>query len=147
MNTKKLLLSVLIVYILLEILNYLVHGVILSSTYQMEEVKAAFRPEAEMNSMMWIMFVVYFVWAFFFVFFFAKGYEGKGIMEGIRFGLYIGLFWGLVSAYGNYVVLPIPYYLAFQWFISSLVVSVILGAVTALVYKPAGAIHPQPAAA
>jgi hypothetical protein len=142
MNTKRLLLTVLVVYILLEVLNFLVHGVILASTYQMEGVKEAFRPEAEMNSMMWIMFVTDIIWAFFFVFFFAKGYEGKGIMEGVRFGIYIGLFWGLVSAYGNYVVIPIPYFLALQWFISTLIVSIILGIAAALVYKPSSATEP-----
>ena len=146
MNTKRLLLTALVVYILLEVLNYLVHGVILASTYRMEGVKEAFRPEAEMNSMMWIMFVTDIIWAFFFAFFFAKGYEGKGIMEGVRFGIYIGLFWGLVSAYGNYVIIPIPYSLALQWFISTLIVSIILGIAAALVYKPASA-KVEPAAA
>ena len=146
MNTKRLLLTALVVYILLEVLNYLIHGVILASTYQMEGVKEAFRPEAEMNSMMWIMFITDIIWAFFFAFFFAKGYERKGIMEGVRFGLYIGLFWGLVSAYGNYVVMPIPYFLALQWFISTLIVSIILGIAAALVYKPVSA-KTEPAAA
>jgi hypothetical protein len=146
MNTKRLLLAALVVYILLEVLNYLINGVILASTYQMEGVKEAFRPEAEMNGMMWIMYVVDIIWAFFFTFFFAKGYEGKGIMEGIRFGLYIGLFWGLVSAYSNYVVIPIPYFLALQWFLSTLIVSIILGVAAALVYKPAPATT-EPAAA
>ena len=137
MNTKRLLLTALVVYILLEVLNFLVHGVILASTYQMEGIKEAFRPEAEMMSKMWIMWVTDIIWAFFFTFFFAKGYEGKGIMEGVRFGFYIGLFWGLVSAYSNYVVIPIPYSLAFQWFICTMIVSIILGIVAALLYKPA----------
>ena len=145
MNTKKLLLTTIIIFVLLEVLNYIIHGVILASTYKMENVMAAFRPEAEMNSMMWIVFVTDLVWSFFFVFFFAKGYEGKGIMEGLRFGFYIGLFWGLVSAYQTYAFAPIPYSLAFQWFISSLIVSLILGVVAALVYKPT--VAEQPAAA
>jgi uncharacterized membrane protein YvlD (DUF360 family) len=145
MNTKRLLLTALVVYILLEVLNYLVHGVILASTYQMEEIKEAFRPEAEMNSMMWITYLVDIVWAFFFAFFFAKGYEGRGIMEGLRFGFYIGLFWGLVSAYSYYTAIAIPASLAFQWFISTLIVSLILGVAAALIYKPATATQTEPA--
>lgn len=144
MNTKRLLLTALIVYILLEVLNYLVHGVILASTYRMEGIKEAFRPEEEMNSMMWLMYLIDIVWAFFFAFFFAKGYEGRGIMEGLRFGLYIGLFWGLVSAYSSYTVIPIPASLAFQWFISTLIVSLILGIAAALVYRPATATQTEP---
>lgn len=147
MNTKKLLLTVLIVFVLLEVLNFLIHGVLLDSTYKMEEVQAAFRPEAEINSNMWIVLFTDLVWAFFFVFFFAKGYEGKGIMEGLRFGFYIGLFWGLVSSYQTYAFAPIPYSLAFQWFIYSMIVSLILGVVAALVYKPDPGLQPQSAAA
>jgi hypothetical protein len=137
MNTKKLLLTVLVVFILLEVMGYLVHGVLLKSTYEMEEVKTAFRPEAEMMSNMWIVWVTDIVWSFFFVFFFAKGYEGKGIMEGLRFGFYIGLFWGLVSSYQSYAFVPMPYSLAFQWFIYGMIMSLILGVVAALLYKPA----------
>ena len=145
MNTKKLLVTFIVVYILLEAMGYLIHGVILSSTYEMEEVKAAFRPEAEMNSNMWIVWLTDLVWAFFFVFFFAKGYEGKGIMEGLRFGFYMGLFWSLVSSYQSYAFIPMPYSLAFQWFIFGMITMLILGVVAALVYKPATASQPATA--
>jgi hypothetical protein len=57
-------------------------------------------------------------------------------MEGVKYGIYIGLFYSLVSAYGNYSVYPIPYSLAFQWFIFGLLQSVIFGIAAALVYKP-----------
>ena len=147
MNTKKFWLTFIVIFILLEVLGFLVHGVLLKSTYQMEEVKAVFRPEAEMMSNMWIIWVTDFVWSFFFVFFFAKGYEGKGIMEGIRFGFYIGLFWGLVWAYQSYAFLPMPYSLAFQWFIYAMITSLILGAVASMVYKPATASQTQAATA
>ena len=142
MNTKKLLLTFIVVFILLEVMNYVIHMGILASTYQMEEVKAAFRPEAEMNSNMWIVWVTDLIWSFFFVFFFVKGYEGKGIMEGIRFGFYMGLFWSLVSAYQSYAFVPMPYSLAFRWFIFGMIEMLILGVVAALVYKPATAAKP-----
>ncbi len=142
MNTKKLLLAFIVVYVLLEAMNFLIHGVILASTYKMPEVMSAFRPEAERNSNMWIVFVTDLFWAFFFVFFFAKGYESKGIMEGVRFGFYMGLFWAMVSSYQSYAFVPMPYSLAFQWFIYGMIESLILGVVTALIYKPAAA---QPA--
>jgi len=139
MNTKKLLVTFIVVYVLLEVMSYIIHGVILSSTYEMEEVKAAFRPEAEMNSNMWIVWVTDIIWSFFFVFFFAKGYEGKGIMEGLRFGFYMGLFWALVSSYQSYAFVPMPYSLAFQWFIFGMIEMLILGVVAALIYKPVAA--------
>jgi hypothetical protein len=105
------------------------------SAYESEGVKEAFRSTEEMQSNMWIMWVMYFVWAFFFTFIFVKGYENKGIIEGVKFGIYIGLFYLPVSAYGNYAVYPIPYSLAFQWFIFGLIQSVIFGITVALIYK------------
>ncbi|OGU48296.1 MAG: hypothetical protein A2000_02300 [Ignavibacteria bacterium GWB2_36_8] len=137
MNTKRLLITALVVFVLLEVMSYLIHGVILASTYQMDEVKVAFRPEEEMMGKMWIVYVTDIIWSFFFAFFFAKGYEGKGIMEGLRFGFYIGLFWSLVSAYQSYAFIPMPYSLSFQWFIYGMIQALILGIVASLVYKPA----------
>jgi len=108
-----------------------------------DAVKVVFRPEAEMMSNMWMMWIIDIVWAFFFVFFFVKGYEGKGIMEGVRFGIYIGLFYCFVNAYGSYVVYPLPYSLTMQWFIYGIIQSVILGVLASIIYKPKTAEAPQ----
>ncbi len=136
MNTKKFWTAVIAVFVILEITNYLVHGVILSSVYASEEVKQIFRPMEEMVSKMWVRWVADFVWSFFFVFIFVKGYQNKGIMEGVRFGVYIGLFFYFVYSYGSYVMYPLPYYLIFEWFVIGLMQSVLLGIVAALIYKP-----------
>lgn len=136
MNTKRFWMAVVVIFILLEITSYVVHVVLLGSTYQSEEVKYAFRSMEEMNAKMWIMWLMDLVWVFFFTFFFVKGYENKGIMEGLRFGVYIGLFVSLILSYQSYVVYPIPYSLAFQWFIYGLIQSVILGLTAAVIYKP-----------
>jgi hypothetical protein len=139
MNTKKFLITFIAVFILFEILNYLVHGVILGSTYMDETMNSAFRSQETIESNMWVMWVTDLIWTFFFVFFFVKGYENKGIMEGIRYGIYIGIFFFLVVSYGNYVIYPVSYSLTFQWFLYGLIESVILGAVASLIYKPKSA--------
>lgn len=135
MNTKKFWTAVIAVFVILEITNYLVHGVILSSVYASEEVKNIFRPMDEMVSKMWIMWVADFVWSFFFVFIFVKGYQNKGILEGLRYGIYIGLFFYFVYAYGSYAMYPLPYYLIFEWFVIGLLQCILLGVVTASLYK------------
>jgi len=84
MNTKKMIIAVIAVFILLEVSNYLVHSVILASTYMEETVTKVFRPMAEMEAMMWSMWIADLVFSFFFVFIFIKGYQNKGIMEGVR---------------------------------------------------------------
>lgn len=90
MDKKKFIISVISVYVVFEILNFVIHGVLLSSTYMSDALAGVFRPQAEMQSLMWVMWITDLVWAFFFVFFFTKGYENKGIMEGVRYGIYIG---------------------------------------------------------
>jgi magnesium-transporting ATPase (P-type) len=136
MNTKKLWGAVAVVFVILEITNYLIHGVMLSSTYSSEGVKEIFRPEEEMMSKMWIMWITDLVWSFFFVFIFVKGYQNKGIIEGVRYGIYIALFMSFTYAYGSYVMYPLPYSLIFQWFLVGLFQCILLGIVTAAIYKP-----------
>jgi len=139
MNVKKFWIAFVAVFVVLEILGYLIHGVLLAGAYQLEGVKEAFRPMAEMESKMWVMWLTDLIWVYFFMFFFVKGYENKGIVEGIRYGAYIGIFVSLVLSYQNYVVFPIPYWLALQWFVYGFVISVILGVTAALIYRPVAA--------
>lgn len=139
MNTKKLIIAVIAVFILLEVSNYLIHSVILASTYMQETVSKAFRPMAEMEAKMWRMWIADFVFSFFFVFIFTKGYQNKGIMEGVRYGVYIALFMNFSAAVAQNVVYPIPYTLALQWFIYGFIQMVLLGVVAAYIYKPAEA--------
>lgn len=137
MNTKKMIIAVIAVFIILEATSFLVHSIILSKTY--EGLANVFRPMEEMNSRMWRMWIADLVWSFFFVFIFIKGYQNKGILEGIRYGVYIAMFTNFVAAVAQNVVYPVPYTLALQWFIYGFIQSILLGVVTALIYKPKAA--------
>ncbi len=139
MNTKKLIIAVLAVFVLLEATGYLIHGVLLSSTYMQEAISKVFRPMAEMDAMMWRMWIADFVFSFFFVFIFTKGYQNKGIMEGVRYGVYIALFMNFSASVAQNVFYSIPYTLALQWFIYGSIQMVLLGVVAAFIYKPAEA--------
>ena len=71
-----------------------------------------------------------------FVIIWAKGFAGRDIATGIIFGLLMGMsqqVWAIM----NYVVMPLPGAIAAKWFIAGLVQAVLLGIVTALIYKPA----------
>ena len=137
MNAKRFILAVVAVYVVAQLLNYLIHQVWLAPTYG--SLASVWRPEADMLSKMWLLFVTSAFFCVFFVYIFVRGYQNRGIGEGLRYGLVIGLFYSLPQAYEAYVIYPIPYYLALQWFLSKLVVSVILRVVAALIYKPATA--------
>lgn len=139
MNVKKLIVAFVVVFILLEATNFLVNSVILMSTYAKPEISKIFRPIAELEALMWRMWIADLVYSFFFVFIFVKGYESKGIMEGVRYGIYIGIFIQFMAAVAQNVVYPVPAYLAAQWFIYGLIQSVIFGIAAALIYKPKAA--------
>ncbi|MCW8804821.1 MAG: hypothetical protein OQK56_00040 [Ignavibacteriaceae bacterium] len=136
MNQKKFWIAFIVVFIVYEITNFIVHGLILGSTYMNEEITPLFRPQAILDSTMWLRLFTELVWSFFFTFIFVKGYENKGIMEGVKFGIYVGLFYSFVWAYQSYWMYPMPYSLALQWFIFGLIQCIILGILAAMIYKP-----------
>jgi hypothetical protein len=136
MNQKKFWIAFIVIFIAYEITNFLVHGLILGSTYMSEEVAPLFRSQEVLASTQWVRLFTELVWSFFFTFIFVKGYENKGIMEGIKYGVYMGLFYSFVFAYQTYWMFPMPYSLTLQWFIFGLIQCVILGILAATIYKP-----------
>lgn len=135
MNWKRLLLAALVAYLFLQISDFVVHGGIMSKTYEDIGQAGVFRPEADMMRYTWVMFLTTIVFSFFFTFIFVKGYEGKGVAEGIRYGLYITCFWVFVNSFNSFVIYPLPYSLAWIWIFIGLIQMVVMGIIVALVYK------------
>lgn len=131
--SKKFWISFIATYVVYEILEFLIHGVLLKSTYASEAMMKLMRPEADMK--MWVLYVVGLFFVFFFCLIFAKGMEGKGLMEGVRFGFYVGMMVSVPMAYATYATQPIPYSLALQWFIYGVIECVVIGAVMAQLYQ------------
>jgi len=131
---KKVWIGFIVVFVAMVVLNFIVHGLILSSTYQTVEVSKYMRPKADMDRLMWVYYIIYLIQSFFFSFIFSKGYEGKGIAEGIRYGLYMGLLLATPMAYASYATYPMPYSLAFQWFIYGIICYIILGILLAAIF-------------
>lgn len=129
---KKFWLSFVATYIVYEILEFIIHNVLLKSTYASEAMMKILRPEADIK--VWLLFVVGLFFIFFFCWIFVKGNEGKGLMEGVRYGFYIGLMVSVPMAYATYATQPIPYSLALQWFIYGVIECTIIGAVLAQIY-------------
>lgn len=139
---KKFWIGFVVVFVAMEIVMFLIHGVILASSY--EATKDVWRPD--MESLMWIYHVLALIGSFFFTFIFSKGYEGKGIAEGVRYGLYIGIWMASGMAYGSYSMINIPYSLALQWFIYGVIEYIIYGVILALVYGKQATVTPAPKA-
>lgn len=133
MNTKKMVLASLAVFVVFEALDYFIHGVILSPVYA--QLAYIWRPD--MMSKMWLMALATLVMSVMFVYIFIKGYENKGIAEGVRFGIVAGLFMNFIGMFGQYVMYPLPLELAVKWFVFGMLEFIAAGIVVAGIYKPA----------
>ena len=135
MNTKRWLLASLAVFVVIAALEFLIHGVLLSDLYK--QTASVWRPEAEMQKMMWVFWVGMLVFAPFFALIYVKGYEkGKpGLGQGFRFGLYVGAMLCVMNSFGWYVLLPIPLALSVYWFVATLVEFIAAGIAAGLVYR------------
>ncbi len=132
MNWKKALIAIIVIFIVHEVLNFLIHGLILGSIYQ--TMLETWRPD--MQNWMWIMNIGNLIFVFFFVFIFAKGYEGKGIIEGIRFGLIIAGLMTIPGMLAQFAVYNVTFILTIYWIIFNSIQMVINGIIASLIYKP-----------
>jgi hypothetical protein len=134
MNTKRWLLASVAVVVVIGVLEFLIHGVLLSDMYK--QTASVWRSEAEMQKMMWVFWAGILVLAPFFVLIYAKGYEkGKPALgQGFRYGLYVGAMLSVMHSFGWYVLLPIPLALAFYWFLAILVEFIAAGVAAGMVY-------------
>lgn len=130
---KKIWIGFVVTYILIEVLDYLVHGVLLGPIYDWlnRSFIGLYRPE---GMKLYIFFITNLFFSFFFVYIFSRGYEGKGIIEGIRYGLIIGLMVALPSAYAEYAMHPIPYSFGLKLFLYGTVEYMIAGGVLAMLF-------------
>jgi len=132
MNVKRFIIASIAVYLVFQVLDFIIHGVILADTYK--ELANVWRPD--MMSLMWIFYIAGLLFAFLFVYIFIKGYEGKGILEGVRYGIIIGLLMNVIGMFGQYVMYPLPFTLIILWFISGMIESILGGIAAAAIYKP-----------
>ena len=133
---KKVLIGAGAVYVAMAILGFLIHDVMLGSTYREESMLHLWRTPEEM--MMGVIFVSNLIVAFFLSVVFSKGYQGKGLSEGVRFGFYMGMIIATPMAYATYATMPITYSLALQWFIYGIIEYLIYGIILALVFGMKG---------
>ena len=132
MNFKRFIIGGFVIFIIFQILDFLIHNILLMPLYA--SMSNIWRPD--MMSKMWIMYISSFIFSFIMMYLFIKGYEARGLMEGIRFGLIIGFMTNGTGAFYQYAVYPITFNLALQWFIFGVLECAIVGAAAALIYKP-----------
>ena len=114
---KKIIYSVIFVFVVWSILDYVIHQLILGASYQ--ATPNLWRPMAEMK--MGLMYVVVLLVSIAFVCLYALFVGKRGVKTGFLFGLIYGLGAGISMGYGSYSYMPIPYHMAFTWFLGSVV--------------------------
>ena len=134
MKNKTFWIGMVVVYVVMQVLGYVIHEVMMGDTY--EKLASIFRPQAEMQSMMWIMMASSALGMLMFCYIFTRGHEGKGISEGVRYGVLIGLLMAGPMAIDLHVIFPVPGNVAMIWLISGIASLAVAGAVFSAIYKP-----------
>ncbi len=141
MNVKRFAAACVAVYVVHQVCEFLVHVVWLGGTYK--DLAHVWRPEDELMSLYWVMYVSNIFYAVVFCFIFVRGYENRGIAEGVRYGALVGLLMSIPMAFASYSIYPIPFSLAVKWLLSGIAIAIVEGIVVASIYrpKPAGAVE------
>lgn len=132
MNTSRFIITFIVVFIVYMILGWILNDVILDW-----EGVGGMKDPADMGAGSYILGIIGgLIFAFMFCFIFIKGYEGKGIVEGFRYGLYISLlmFLPLLFIFLGYYDYSAGITCGFV--IGNIIITIILGIVAALLYKP-----------
>jgi len=128
---KRVIGAVVAAFVVIQILDFLVHGVLLKATY--EASATLWRPEAEMK--MGLMFFTSLCFVIAFVLIFHLFFKEKSVKTGTLYGAIFGLGIGISMGYGMYAVMPMPYILAFGWCFGALLDMTVAGAVIGGILK------------
>jgi hypothetical protein len=128
---KKVMLSVLVVFVAWSAMDFVIHSVILGPSY--EETAWLWRPMNEMK--MPLMYLTVFIAALAFVLIYWLFFARKGFSTGLTYGLLFGLATGVPMGYGSYSVMPISYWMAFTWCVGSVVEAMVGGAIVGWIIR------------
>lgn len=131
---KRTIWATLAVFMTWSILDYLIHQILLKSTYQ--ATSHLWRPEQEMN--MVLMTSITLVLSLCFVAIYSYLVNPKSLSNGIKYGMILGFALGLSMGFGSYSYMPIPFSLAVSWFVASFVEFILAGALIGLIVKSEG---------
>lgn len=114
---NKYLLAVLIAFVVVAIVDWPLQTFLFMGLY--EQSSELWRPMQEMKFVLgYIVFILNLAG---FAYIYWKMVSNKSAMRGLIYGVVWGLAAGLGMGYGTYAYMPIPYWLAFGWFISSVI--------------------------
>ena len=128
---KRTILAVIAMFIAWAIMDFILHGVLLRSTY--EATASLWRPMDQMKTP--LMYLVSLVFSVCFVLIYGLLVEQKSLVAGIKFGALFGLATGVSMGFGSYSYMPIPVMLAWSWFFGSWIKVIAAGAIIGAIMK------------
>jgi hypothetical protein len=132
MNTKRLILTIIVVFIVANLTGFLIHAYLLRADYML--MAQYYRPEGQQKmifiNLAYLSFAIGSVWVY------AKGVEDRPWLgQGIRFGLAMALILAIPSFFIAYAVQPVPSALMVKQIMFETVDKILLGIVTAAIYR------------
>ena len=133
MDPKRIILAVVVVFVLLVVAGFLIHGLWLGSTYQaMRNDGFSFRTPDALRHRLWLIWLGDLLYAILFVWVYLRGREDKPwVGQGVRYGVLMTLFTVVPSALNEYAVYNLPHMLVVKWMVAGGAVLVILGLLVA----------------
>jgi hypothetical protein len=128
---KRTILAVVGVFIAWSILDFILHGLLLRSTY--EATANLWRPMDQMN--MPLMYFVTLVFTVCFVLIYRLLVGEKSLVSGIQLGALFGLATGISMGFGSFSFMPIPLTLAWGWFFGSWIEAIVAGTIVGAIMK------------
>ena len=128
---KRIILAVIAIIVAWAAMDYVIHGVILSSAY--EQTAELWRPMEEMK--MGLMYLVMALVAISFVLIYARLISKKSLKKATLYGALFGIGYGVSMGYGSYSYMPITYGIAFTWFLGSFVEMTVAGLIVGAIIK------------
>ena len=135
MNSKRMILAVVLVFVTLVVAGFLIHVVWLGSTYQeMRGDGFSFRTPDALQHRLWLIWLSDLLYAILFVWVYVRGREETSwIGQGLRYGVLMTLFTIVPSALNEYVTYNLQHMLVVKWMAAGWAVLVILGLMVALI--------------
>ena len=133
MNVKKLVLTIIVIFVVANLTGFFIHAILLAPDYM--AVKEHYRPEGQEK--MFFICLAYLAFAIGSVIVYAKGLENKPWLgQGLRFGILMWLILTVPSFFIAYAVQPVPTMLLVKQVLFEGVDKLLLGAITAALYRP-----------
>ena len=133
MNLKKAIPTIIVVFIVANIFGFLIHAILLRPDYMplAQHYRAEGTEKMLFISLAYLSFAIGSVWVY------AKGVEDKTWLgQGIRFGIAMWLILAVPSFVIAYAVQPVPGMLAVKQVLFEGVDKILLGILTAALYRP-----------